>query len=721
MIFSVREKTAVKKCLGLLAFLLFALAAPAEAQSGAALSGELVKWHPVTLSFDGPEASEGDLDPNPFLDYRLQLTLTAPSGRTAVLPGFFAGDGNGGGSGNVWQVRFAPDEAGAWQYLASFRAGPDVAVELNPEAGTAVAFDGASGEFVVAGLDGNAPGFLKWGRLEYNGSHYLKFRDGPYWIKGGADSPENFLGYRGFDNTVDQGGLVPGFLHQYRPHTADWNEGDPTFSSADTGDDGRGIIGALNYLELAGVNSIYFLPMNLGGDGQETYPFIVPSGSHEDNTHYDLSKLHQWNIVLDHAQRRGIALHIVLAETEVGNYNWLDGGAIGVERKLYFREMIARFGYILALKWNLSEENHFSLEQLRESAAYIQALDESQHPITAHTPSNIFDMYVPMLGDPLFSATAMQYDGDRAGEYVETWREQSAAAGRPWVIDMDENNPAGVGLTGDNQSDLRKRILYDVYFSGGNIEWYMGYHDLPLGGDVQLENFRTREGMWQYMAYARTFMADNLPFWEMNPADELLTGESEAYGGGEVLAKAGESYAIYLPSGQPAGVLDLSADPAEFEQRWFNPRSGEFEGEALTVPGGGLLALAAPPSAPAEDWVVLLQRLDEGPLPAAPDAAVSTPTTTPAPAIPTPEEAPVAVALATSLAETTPAVTMIAVPTLPPATPSPTLLPILPTLAVPTTSPTGYSQTEATLFAIASLGVAIAAAATVFVFLNKKK
>ena len=190
---------------------------------GGTVSGELVKWHPVTVSFNGPQASETDDAPNPFLDYRLQLSFLSPTGRAVVVPGFFDGNGSGGGSGNVWRARFAPDEAGEWQYVAAFRAGTDVAVNLDPAAGTPASFDGASGSFVIAPRNPAAPGFLKWGRLEYVDSHYRRFADGPYWIKGGTDSPENFLAYAGFDNTVDQPGgtnstgLVNG-LHQYATH-----------------------------------------------------------------------------------------------------------------------------------------------------------------------------------------------------------------------------------------------------------------------------------------------------------------------------------------------------------------------------------------------------------------------------------------------------------------------------------------------------------------------
>jgi hypothetical protein len=112
----------------------------------------------------------------------------------------------------------------------------------------------------VADRDPAAAGFLKWGRLEYVGNHYLKFRDGPYWIKGGVNSPENWLAYSGFDNT-------PNAKHTFAPHVQDWTTGDPVFN-ATSPDGGKGLIGALNYLSSKEANSIFFLPMNIGGGRQ---------------------------------------------------------------------------------------------------------------------------------------------------------------------------------------------------------------------------------------------------------------------------------------------------------------------------------------------------------------------------------------------------------------------------------------------------------------------
>lgn len=568
---------------------------------------QIVKWHPITLSFDGPLATEVDSAPNPFLDYRLQVRFIGPSGQLYDVPGYFAGDGQGNGSGSVWQARFAADEAGRWRYCATFHTGPGVAVELDPQAGQPTAFDGANGEFDVIERDPNASGFLKWGRLEYIGGHYFKFRDGPYWLKGGTDSPENFLGYAGFDNTVDQGGILSRFLHRYLPHVDDWQPGDPDFTNSETGIDAKGIIGALNYLSERHVNSIYFLPMNLGGDGQDTYPFIVPSGTLTDNTHFDISKLYQWGIVLEHAQRKGIALHVVLNEVEPENRYWLDYGMLDIERKLFYRELVARFGYLLAIKWNLSEEVAFAPDELRQFADYLSLLDWADHPIAIHNPAGSSFAYEAIQGDPRFNATAFQYEGDHAGTLVEQWRNISAKAKQPWVIEMDENNPAGVGLSAENAGYLRRQILYDVYFSGaGGIEWYLGYHELPVGGDQNMEDFRTRERMWDYMWYARRFMEENLPFWQMGPADELLVGEAEDYGGGEVFALDGVVYAVYLPTATPGGVMTVPA--SKYGLHWYDPRTGEFTGGwFITTADETGLPLGAPPTNPDGDWVVLIR------------------------------------------------------------------------------------------------------------------
>ncbi|NOX57189.1 MAG: serine hydrolase [Planctomycetes bacterium] len=418
-----------------------------EAIQDPVVEGERRVWHPVTVTFRGPTASETDDDPNPFLDYRLQVVFRGPSGQTYDVPGFFDGDGFGGGAGNVWRVRFTPDEPGRWSFRASFRKGRHVAIQPQENAGQPLAFDGAAGHFLVrpaadkppSDLDGlnpfdptapTEPGFLQWGRLQYVGGHYLKFRDGPYWVRGGTDSPENFLAYAGFDNTPPS--------HRYAAHTTDWRPGDP-----DWGDGrGRGIIGALNYLASKHVNSIYFLVMNVGGDGKDVWPWVGrpnPKGSPKnDNLHYDISKLRQWNVVFDHAQRRGIFLHFVFNEAEAPNKRELDDGELGPERKLYYREIIARFGHHLALEWNLCEEYNLGFdlgsERVKSFAAYVQAVDPYDHPIAVHSAGDPLRALRFTFGDPRFSMTSIQLGQRRIDTLTEAFRRATQEGCRsPWM------------------------------------------------------------------------------------------------------------------------------------------------------------------------------------------------------------------------------------------------------------------------------------------------
>lgn len=60
---------------------------------------------------------------NPFTDVVLNATFTSPSGRQVAFFGFHDGDGRGGQLGNVWKLRFMPDETGVWSFHCSFSDG----------------------------------------------------------------------------------------------------------------------------------------------------------------------------------------------------------------------------------------------------------------------------------------------------------------------------------------------------------------------------------------------------------------------------------------------------------------------------------------------------------------------------------------------------------------------------------------------------------------------
>lgn len=613
----------------------------------ARISGELKQWHRVTLTFRGPATSEQDPE-NPFLDYRLNVTFKNGD-REYIVPGYYAADGKSGEtgacSGNKWRVHFCPDKKGTWTYSVTFRHGKSIAVDDDPDAGEPVYFDGIQGSFEVDATDKTGRDFRSKGKLRYVGGRYLQFAGtGEFFIKGGADSPENFLAYEGFDGTYSNKDLqkrsgeafTAGKLHRYEPHAADWKEGDPTWTgdrndkeaksrvkikSGGRGVDGlkgKNIIGALNWLASKGMNSVYMLTMNVMGDGDDVWPWT----DRNERYRFDCSKLDQWEIVFSHMDQLGIMLHLVTQETE--NQCLLDMGYTDVQRKLYYRELVARFAHHLAITWNMGEENgpaDFSPigqtdKQRKDAAAYLKKINPYDDLIVIHTHSNEQDrnkIIEPLLGDQGFDGLSIQ-----AGNMYEShaltykWQNLSYEAGKEWNVCVDEIGPAGTGVKPDSDDpdhdNVRRYVLWgNLMAGGGGVEWYFGY-DFP-DNDLGCEDWHSRAAMWDQTRYALEFFQRHLPFWEMKSRDDITLNKSDY-----CLAMDGEIYAVYIPGrGQnipesSQNKIDLTDYEGEFDINWFNPRKGGGLklGSVTRIPGGLISDIGSPPSDPEKDWVALI-------------------------------------------------------------------------------------------------------------------
>ncbi len=380
--------------------------AAAGGDASVTLSGEQRAWHKITLQLAGPQAKETDTSPNPFTDYRMSVTFTHESGEPSYqVPGYFAADGDAANTsaseGNKWNAHLSPDSAGEWTYEIQFTQGQNAALTTESSGTPLAPYHGVSGTFTIEESDKQGRDFRSKGRLQYVGERYLRFAGtGEYFLKAGPDAPETLLGYQDFDNTIARKKNVP--LKSWEPHVQDWSEGDPTWKNGN----GKGLVGALNYLAAKGCNSFSFLPYNAGGDGDNIWPFV----ERDDKLHYDCSKLDQWGIVFDHAQSLGLYLHFKLQENEIDDNRKghdrddaqikesMDGGKLGPERKLYCREIIARFGHALALNWNLGEENTQTTAEQEAMAGYLKAVDPYDHHIVAHTfPQDQNTVYPPLL------------------------------------------------------------------------------------------------------------------------------------------------------------------------------------------------------------------------------------------------------------------------------------------------------------------------------------
>ncbi|MFV1857918.1 MAG: DUF5060 domain-containing protein [Anaerolineales bacterium] len=447
-----------------------------EASSSPVSLGSVARWSKVEIELMGPQSIGLSKSANPF-KIEVDVLFNGPGGRSYTVPAFYDGDGNGGLDGTIWKVRFTPDANGSWSYK-SISSEP----RLNGESGS---FEVESPTECSDYVPGGLPNLQCVGRLEYAGGHYLRFSDGPYWLKGGADDPEDFL--------------APGV-----------NAGFSTKQAA------------IDYLADKGVNSIYVLLNNVDGDGRNVWPWVGSNQASAKANHeyFDLAKLEGWEQLFTYIQSKGLILHLVLED---------DSAWTGFDRTMYYREMIARFGHHNGIIWNIAEEYNesYSARQVKDFAQDIRSLDPYDHPITVHHAGSL-SKWNPFVGDSRFDLTSFQTDASPQNVNANFWFAAVESSGRTIPISFDET-----GKLGASDRDLARHIIWSVYLGGGNFEM----HTFPLAGYPDFANH------FSDMTRAREFV-ERLPFWEMRPSNELISS-----GQGYVFGKSGDVYAAYLPNG----------------------------------------------------------------------------------------------------------------------------------------------------------------------------
>ena len=512
-------------------------AAPSAGVANGRDDGRVLKWSKIELTFHGP-ASQGRGEPNPFA-VKLDVDFCAPGGKHYRVPGFYDGDGRGGLDGDVWKVRFSADEIGSWTYTT---------ISDNQQ------LHRKTGRFAVSDVPANAEGFWRWGRLEAVGTadnsiRYLKFRDGPYWLKAGCDDPENFLGEYLHYNTLDKRKA------------------------------------AVDYLAQHGINSLYIMAHNIDGDGKDVWPWLGKTAREAKanaagNIRFDVARLEEWHALFEYMQTKGVVTYLVLED----DHAWH-----GYDHARYYREMLARFGYLPALVFNFNEEynENYKLPQALEYMQQLADLDPYHHPRGIHNVNTPRDDYIAAPQIDFTSIQTGSPGGRDPGALLHNqraidWIERCGSRGRRvLMVGFDEGRP-----------EEERRAWWSAYLGGGVWEAHvLPPYDRPISA---------WERVWTELGGTRTFM-ESLPFWKMTPANEIVQG-----GKAFCLAKHGESYALYLPEG---GEVDVQLPAGrDFLVTWWNPaqgRAGKFSHESRVR--GGRQKLAAPAVG---DWagrIVLVQ------------------------------------------------------------------------------------------------------------------
>ncbi|GAA0726064.1 hypothetical protein GCM10009430_32630 [Aquimarina litoralis] len=558
----------------------------------ATIAGEKRKFHKITLTWNGPNTNEKK---ETFADYRLNVTFKSPSNKTYVVPGYFAADGNAkntsSSTGNKWRCHFLPQETGTYQYTVSFKKGKNIAASLDPNAGSPTSFHGNSGTFQINNTNKNGKDFRSKGKLSYANQHFLKWNNGEYFLKFGANSPEVFLEYNDFDGTPSD--------RTYDAHRNDWNNSDGSWKNGK----GKNILGVVNYLSNQDINSNYFLTMNAYGDGKNAFPWTGKDNFYN----YDVSKLDQWQFVFDHMMKKGLMVHFQLTERENQNYfEFAEGGDFAISRKIYYRELVARFGYLNAITWDIGEENGWKFNnqrgkpnttaQRKSFADYLKKIIPYNDHIVIHNYPPI-DIFTPLLGNSSYSGIAYQDDVDEKNGHdkVLSWINKSKQAGRKWVVSYDE--PYTKELV--NKNAFRKDAIWASITAGAaGVEFYMGG-----GFDLRVQNYREYSDYWKYLRNAKLFFKNNNIKYNLFKASDNIVSR------GWCLSKNNNEYILYLKSG---GSSEINLPSGEFSIKWYDPREGGNlkNGSKRSVTGGNRVSIGTAPNNTNNDWVIYIKKTD---------------------------------------------------------------------------------------------------------------
>ncbi|MEA2692535.1 MAG: hypothetical protein QOJ16_1922 [Acidobacteriota bacterium] len=500
-------------------FSLSALFSLACLLAGATVAAALPRFETAEVALHSARRYDGGVptaqgSPNPFTDVTLSARVTAPSGKTYTIDGFFDGDGAGGQSGDVWKLRVFADETGTWRWTTASSDG-----SLDQKSGT---FD----------CSGTLPGPFGQGPIVVDPAHPRSFRY--------REGPPVFL----IGKFLDEAAQPPlRYTH--------------TMLSEALSDADRQAM--LNHQAGMKVNKMNLYLANQG-DYSGTYPTTpwLGSAGANDKTRFDLGRWHlyeRWVLALRDA---GIAADLWFFADD-SNF----GGLPDADRKRLIAYGMARLSgyvhtrFILFLEW----QEALTAVQLNDSMGFLQQHNPWRRLASVHN----------LAGDIPFATAA--------------WADFT-------MLQVD----FGAGFAAVHANGLRNRALATKPLM---IE------ELTLGQ----EDSAGRNGTWgAFMAGAAgvgtgaflpalaQFVA-TVPFERMEPADGLVLS-GNAFG----LAEPGRTYVFYLPAGGKV-TADLSAARGNLGVRWFDPRSGTFQG-AATVAGGGPVTFTAP-SATA-DWVLSL-------------------------------------------------------------------------------------------------------------------
>lgn len=503
---------------------------------------------------------------NKFSDVNLDVEYVAPSGRRIKFPGFYDGDGQGAQSGNVWRIRFMPDEVGTWSYTYTWSDGQQ----------------GGSGSFTAVAT-GAGRGVLQ------------AYKDNAHWFS--------------------YNGTEPVFLKSYHPGAAGFT-GTPISWAATN---------VYAKLQARGYNHILLKALPIGWVNEK--PADAPADHVSSPIWSDtprVQNLATWKRFEEHMgwlNVRDIHVHFFMGfdpksdGTPDASFAQIRFNSLtSADQDAYVRYVAARLApFANVAGWNYTWETDGSGGEQRLMDLLAQ-YDPWKHLATYHNEAPASNDY----GNSRYTFAGIENHGyfgnsggapalDSASHYQAA---VDAFANKP--VYMVEGNGLWRGCWAkDNADTSATRAAWAVTLAGGSFVW----QDAPACFDGPVSDmFRwpASNPLADRMDVLYRVMTGDVAFEHMAPHNDLLSGcWSNFDRNGAVpaspcfaLAEIGRQYLIYKEDG---GSFSLNLAPGSYSATWIDTHSGarqQANGGVISS-GGSVVEFFAPNTS--TDWVLLLK------------------------------------------------------------------------------------------------------------------
>jgi hypothetical protein len=519
--------------------LLLALALPLAAIAADPTPSRVPRWSRFELTLKNSSRA-ADL----YRDVTLDVTYTAPDGRTIAFWGFYDG-------GDTWRARFMPDALGTWRYEAKLtettRTDPSGAATSNRNVTT------SQGTFECVASD--LPGLIS---VHAANPQWFGWRDGDATLIRALHIGDRFFA-KNWDDAK-------------RAAFLDWaqKQGYNTLSVAS------------HYLNRQAPGR---------GDGWET-PQLWP---------LDAAEYQRMERILDDLTRRRILVYPFAGFFgRASNFP----GAHG-EQNRYIRYTLARLAPSWNLFFNvggpeplLRNNTYLTFEEVNRLGTEIAKLDPFKHPISVHNftgddpfRDQSWQTFGTLQGPKTFDRSKLR-DGLLKNHHAQKplLAQETLWSGNS--VHMRANKGADY-----SDDDLRKNA-YVIHFSAASLVFADNDGDSSTGFSGSMDPAHRRQPRHDIVKRVWDAVA-SLPWQRTKPQPELVSvadGQVNAF----CLAETGRTYLVYLEA--PFSV-NVRVTGGPYSVEWINAQNASDRRRGDPTRDGANLK----PPAGGDDWILVLK------------------------------------------------------------------------------------------------------------------